>query len=107
MLIERAFVRHRMRINGKILAPSTGLWAECCIVDISQSGAVLTLAAPALPPNRFYLWQAKTNVLFECELQWQRDGMLRVGFVNARPRRRRCADVHNVTLIPLPRSVAA
>jgi hypothetical protein len=68
---KRAFTRHAVQIAGKLISADMLCCVDVVIKDLSESGALVSSAAPAAFPKRGYLWQAKTGTLFECEVRWR------------------------------------
>jgi hypothetical protein len=79
---RRAFARHHVRRNGKIIFMDHPFFVECTIRNISQDGALLSmLVSVPLPPD-VLLWEEKTGRLFECAIRWRRDHMVGVHFTD-------------------------
>jgi hypothetical protein len=97
---NRAPSRLKSGIDGKVIAPSSSLWADCRILDMSESGAVVAAIVPDPAPERLYLWQASTSVLFECNVIWQRSGTLGLRFTDPLARAPTRASLGTAALVP-------
>lgn len=60
--------------------PGNGLWADCTIVDLSQGGARLKIAAIYPLPARFMLLQFEGGLVYEARLRWRRGDLTGVAF---------------------------
>jgi hypothetical protein len=73
---RRAFRRHPVQIEGKLISPDMLHCVDVLIRDLSEEGALVSSSVPAGFPERGYLWQARTGTLFECAVQWRKNGRL-------------------------------
>lgn len=78
---ERAFTRHQVRIEAKILSPDLVSCIECVVMDVSRGGALVSVRSAATVPDRVYLWQAKTETILECEVRWRKFGLIGLKFI--------------------------
>jgi hypothetical protein len=76
MTDRRAYPRHAVRIDGKLVSPDMNCSLDVVITDLSEDGALVRTFAPATFPDRGYLWQARTGTLFECQIRWRKNGKL-------------------------------
>lgn len=82
MLNNRAFPRHQVRINGKILSPDGSHTVDCVVKDISEGGALVNVPPNMMLPSRVYLWQAETGTLFECDVRWRKLDLVGLHFID-------------------------
>jgi hypothetical protein len=73
---SRSSSRHAVQIAGKLMSPDMSNCIDVVIRDLSEDGALVSASAPALFPERGYLWQARTRTLFECRVQWRKNDRL-------------------------------
>jgi hypothetical protein len=73
---KRAYPRHPVRIEGKLISPDMLCCVDVVIKELSEGGALVSSAVPATFPRNGYLWQAKTGTLFECEVRWRKSNRL-------------------------------
>jgi hypothetical protein len=86
MTDRRAFPRHRVHINGKIILMDGPCYVDCVIRNISEDGAHVTMQVPMQLPVSVYLWEAQTRMIFECSVQWRRQTMVGLRFTDRRGR---------------------
>jgi len=74
---RRAHARYGVRIAGKIMSPDMTFCVDVVVRNLSESGALISALAPiGSTPERVYLWQAQTRTLFECRVEWIKNGRL-------------------------------
>jgi PilZ domain len=79
---RRAFARHHVHKNGKIIFMDQPFFVECTIRNISEDGALLSMLVSVPLPQDILLWEEKTGRLFECSIRWRRDHMVGVHFTD-------------------------
>lgn len=79
---KRAFPRHDVEIEGRLIFADGACVLECVIIDISEDGARVKTALDVQAPERVYLWQAKTATVFDCEVRWQEHKLVGLSFVD-------------------------
>ncbi|MFM9846583.1 MAG: PilZ domain-containing protein [Hyphomicrobiaceae bacterium] len=79
---KRAFPRYDVEIEGRLIFADGACVLDCVIIDISESGARIKTALDVVAPHRVYLWQAKTAMVFECEVRWQERKLIGLLFVD-------------------------
>lgn len=47
---------------------------------MTEDGARIELFAALEVPDRAYLWERQTNMVFECAVKWRKPGVIGVGF---------------------------
>jgi PilZ domain len=77
---QRAFLRHQVRKNGKVLFMDQPFFVECIIRNISEDGALLSMLVSVAMPPEILLWEEKTQRLYECTIRWRKDHMVGVQF---------------------------
>ena len=82
MTDRRAFPRHRVHINGKIILMDGPCYVDCVIRDISEDGAHVTMQLPMQLPVSVYLWEAQTRMIYVCSVQWRRQTMVGLRFTD-------------------------
>ena len=89
--VVRAFVRQQVHIDAKIAAPDMSSCVDCVVVDISENGALVSASRNAAAiPDRVYLWQSKTGIVFECEVRWRKLNLVGLRFVDPLPGVQKC-----------------
>jgi len=83
MLRERAYLRQRVSIDGKILSPDLVTCVDCVVKDVSPGGALVSIRGEATVPDRIYLWQSRTGTSLECEVRWRKLNLVGLKFVEA------------------------
>jgi len=83
MFKERAFARHEVSIDGKILSPNLANCVNCAIKDVSDGGALIAIGEDAELSDRVYLWQAQTGTTLECEVRWRKPGLVGLKFADS------------------------
>jgi hypothetical protein len=79
---KREFPRYDVEIEGRLIFADGTCVLDCVIIDISESGARIKTALDVVAPHRVYLWQAKTAMVFECEVRWQERKLIGLLFVD-------------------------
>ena len=97
---RRATPRHKVDLGGKLLFPDASRIVDCRVVDMTEDGARIKFAAGLDVPDRAYLWELKTNMVFECNVRWRKAGSIGVSFQTCN-RVMRQAIVEACTLGPL------
>lgn len=62
-----------------------GIWADCTIKDISESGAKIELSHLHKVPPRFILIHYQASVAFEVVLKWRRGDLAGMSFEHRHP----------------------
>lgn len=62
-----------------------GIWADCMIKDISESGAKIELSHLHKVPPRFILMHFQAGVAFEVVLKWRRGDLAGMSFEHRHP----------------------
>jgi len=79
---KRAFPRHDVEIEGRLVFADGTCMLDCTIIDISEGGARIKTTLDVRAPARAYLWQAKTATVFDCEVRWQEHKLIGLHFVD-------------------------
>jgi hypothetical protein len=77
---RRAFPRHEVRRDGRILFPDQPYFIECAIRNMSEDGALLSMLVCFPLPREILLWEEKTGTIYECDVRWRREHMVGVHF---------------------------
>lgn len=77
---RRTLIRHRVDFSGKLIYPDGSRLLDCRAVDMTEDGARLELVSAMEMPDRLYLWERQTNMVFECAVQWRKPGVIGVRF---------------------------
>jgi PilZ domain len=73
---RRAYTRHAVRIEGKLISTDMDCCVDVVIQELSEGGALVSSAKSIDFPRNGYLWVAHTGTLFQCELRWRRSNRL-------------------------------
>jgi hypothetical protein len=85
-----AYPHHSVAIDGRIIGPHLSCFVPCVLRVLSEDVALVSTADWASLPDRVYLWQARTGIIFKCGVEWEQDGTLfGLNFIDdeSRPRR--------------------
>lgn len=77
---RRKAVRHRVLKDGKIVMMNNWSVIDCCIRDVSDTGARIRCRDPAAVPNAFRLLTPHQNTIREVEVVWRREDMCGLRF---------------------------
>jgi hypothetical protein len=73
---RRAYPRHPVRIEGKLISTDMDFCVDVVIQELSEGGALVSSAKTTDFPRNGFLWVAHTGTLFQCELRWRRSNRL-------------------------------
>jgi hypothetical protein len=80
-LDRRAEPRVSINTRGRIMhGDKLGIWADCLIKDLSESGAKIELSHLHKIPPRFILINFQGSVAFEVVLKWRRGDLAGMAF---------------------------
>jgi len=79
---RRAFSRHEVRKDGRLLFVDQPCFVECTIRDISEDGALLGMLVSVSLPTLVLLWEQRTGAIRECEVRWRKGRMVGVRFTD-------------------------
>ena len=65
---RRALARQKVDFNAKLIFVDAARALDCNVVDMTPDGARLELFAALELPERIYLWERRTNPIFECNV---------------------------------------
>jgi len=77
---RRQLDRHRVDFNGMLISPDASRLLDCSVMDMTEDGARIELFSAMETPDRLYLWERQTNMVFECTVQWRKPGVIGVSF---------------------------
>jgi hypothetical protein len=77
---RRAFPRHQLNRNGKIILADESCYIDCAIKNISEGGALVTMQVSIPLPSSVFLWDAKTGIIYDCNVQWRKQNMVGLRF---------------------------
>jgi hypothetical protein len=81
---KRGAPRRDIRLKGLIVDLSGSIVGECMIVNVSATGAKLTLQNPKNVPDSFVLLLAKKGgVRRQCDVAWRSDSSIGVRFATS------------------------
>jgi hypothetical protein len=83
---KRHALRHRVLKEGKIVLLNNWSVVDCCVRDISDTGARLRCKDQVAVPQEFRLLLAAENTIRDCTVVWRRDDLIGVQFTSE-PRR--------------------
>jgi hypothetical protein len=69
---RRGAERKRSLLAGKLTNEDASLTVDCTIRDLSETGALVELAAPELLPRTLRLMQIRDGVLWDAQVAWRR-----------------------------------
>ncbi len=69
---QRAAVRQRVLLAGRLVYGDASLTIDCAIRDLSDTGARVRLSGPVALPSRLYLIEVRTGMAFDAEVAWRR-----------------------------------
>ncbi|MES2034773.1 MAG: PilZ domain-containing protein [Pseudomonadota bacterium] len=64
--------RQRSLLAGKLTNEDASITVDCTIRDLSETGALIELAAPEMLPRALRLMQIREGVLWDVEVAWRR-----------------------------------
>ena len=79
---RRAFPRHEVRKDGRLLFVDQPCFVECTIRDISEDGALLSMFVSVPLPTLVLLWEQQTGAIHECEVRWRKGRTVGVHFTD-------------------------
>jgi hypothetical protein len=79
VLNRRALPRHLVDFNAKLVLVDGSRVVDCCIVDMTADGARIEVGIGI--PDRVYLWELQTNMVFECAVRWREGKEVGVHFI--------------------------
>jgi hypothetical protein len=98
---RRGLVRHQVDFNGRLIFADGSLVHDCRVLDMTQDGARIDLFAALTVPDRVYLWESQTTMVFECAVCWRKPGAIGVRFEGSCGRVMRQAIVEACSLGPV------
>ncbi len=85
-LERRAEPRVSINARGRIMhGDKLGIWADCMIKDLSDSGAKIELSHLHKVPPRFILINFQAGMAFEVVLKWRRGDLAGMSFEHRHP----------------------
>ena len=81
---ERRAKRHRVLLRGHIGFNDNFVSVNCAIRNLSETGAMLVLEAPAAIPENFTLFAELSGFKVECNTAWHKGLALGVRFTSGR-----------------------
>ena len=66
--MKRALARQKVDFNAKLIFVDAARALDCNVVDMTLDGARLELFAALELPEQIYLWERRTNPIFECNV---------------------------------------
>lgn len=70
---NRRAARHRVLKDGKIVLMNNWSVVDCCVRDISETGARIRCQDPAAVPNEFRLLIPRDNTIRAARVIWRRE----------------------------------
>ncbi len=104
---RRAFPRHEVQKEGRLLFVDQPCFVECTIRDISADGALLTMFVSVPLPTLVLLWEQQTGAIRECEVRWRKGRTVGVHFTDVYGRTTRRAFVEKGLAQPRHPAAAA
>ena len=77
---RRGEYRRSVDMSGVCEFSDTRERMECNVVDITNSGAQLTVPETSSVPDRFKLYVLPLNTILDCQVKWRQDTKLGVSF---------------------------
>lgn len=77
---RRALARQNVEFNGKLIFVDAARIIDCRVVDMTEDGARVELSGATEMPDRVYLWERQTNMVFECAVRWRKPGCIGISF---------------------------
>ena len=79
---KRRSPRHRVLKDGKIVLKNNWSVVDCCVRDLSDTGARLTCQDPLAVPNEFRLLFPATLTIRDAAVVWRRNDQVGVHFTS-------------------------
>ena len=79
---KRRAVRRRVLKNGKIVMLNNWSVVDCCVRDMSDTGARIRCQDQAAVPNEFRLLIPHDNTIRNARVVWRRDDLCGVHFTS-------------------------
>lgn len=79
---KRRSSRHRVLKDGKIVMTNNRSVVDCCIRDLSDTGARLTCQDPLAVPNEFRLLFASSLTIRDAKVVWRREDQVGIHFTS-------------------------
>lgn len=98
---NRAHPRFAARLKARLLSLDGRCNYNCVVIDASEGGARVTTAEFGLVPTRVFLILARSDDIFECDVQWRREGEVGLRFIDGVPRPTRKALLHLCAVEPI------
>ena len=95
---RRALVRLEVDFNAKLIFVGAARVLDGNVFDMTADGARLELFAAMELPDTAYLWEVKTNSVFQCAVIWRKPGCAGVRFAGSCGRVMRLAIVEACAL---------
>ena len=80
---KRQSPRHRVLKDGKIITVNNRSVVDCCIRDLSDTGARLTCKDPLAVPHEFRLLFLASLTVRDAVVVWRRDEQVGIHFTSA------------------------
>lgn len=77
---KRISPRHRVLKDGKIVMMNNWSVVDCCVRDISETGARLRCNNPGALPNTFRLLLTQDNSIRDAQVVWRREDQMGIAF---------------------------
>ena len=77
---KRRALRRRVLKDGKIVMMNNWSVVDCCVRDISETGARIRCDNPAAVPNNFRLLMPFDNTIRDALVVWRRENLFGVSF---------------------------
>ncbi|NNE21861.1 MAG: PilZ domain-containing protein [Rhizobiales bacterium] len=77
---RRSDFRRSVNMSGVCEFSNTQERVDCSIVDITNSGAQLTMPDTGSVPDQFKLYVVPLNTILDCRVEWRQETRLGVSF---------------------------
>ncbi len=92
---RRAFSRHGVQKDARLLFVDQPCSVECTIREISAGGARLSMLVSVSLPTLFLMWEQRAGAIRECEVRWRQGRTVGVHFTDVYGRSPRRAFVED------------
>lgn len=79
---KRQSARHRVLKSGKIVMMNNWSVVDCCVRDMSVTGARISCQDPMAVPNEFRLLIPHDNTIRDVRVVWRREKQCGVQFIS-------------------------
>jgi hypothetical protein len=83
---KRAFTRHQVQWNGRIIFLAEPCFVDCDIHNISDAGACVRMQISIALPRVVLLWEQRMGMLLKCNIIWRKEHMIGLQFTDVRCR---------------------